>query len=205
MAFRLAAELSERLMLLKRSFLALWLPFNSLVYMKINDLTMKLTDIGFWLDWLKKLLNLISKLIQGELMGDISSCINFNVWKKPCAAYRVGWTKVEAIEFRGFFFIWADKADLCSWDEILNRSLMVCQNKFERAKFQKNKSDGAKELESCVDQSGVVHFALIKIVTVPCLPMDNFENGWTRALLGCDFVQLTLLSLSFGIPTGLGH
>lgn len=35
----------------------------------------------------------------------------------------------------------------------MNRSLMVCQDKFEAAKLQKNKSDAIKDMESCVDQS----------------------------------------------------
>ncbi|WMV34108.1 hypothetical protein MTR67_027493 [Solanum verrucosum] len=38
-------------------------------------------------------------------------------------------------------------------EERLNRSLMVCQDKFESAKLQKNKSNATMELESCVDQS----------------------------------------------------
>jgi hypothetical protein len=35
----------------------------------------------------------------------------------------------------------------------LNRSLMVCQDKFEAAKLQKMKSDATQELESCVNRS----------------------------------------------------
>lgn len=35
----------------------------------------------------------------------------------------------------------------------MNRSLMVCQDKYETAKLQKNRSDATKDLESCVDQS----------------------------------------------------
>lgn len=37
--------------------------------------------------------------------------------------------------------------------ERLNRSLMVCQDKFESAKLQKIRTDATSELESCVDQS----------------------------------------------------
>lgn len=35
----------------------------------------------------------------------------------------------------------------------MNRSLMVCQDKFEAAKLQQIKTDAMKDLESCVDQS----------------------------------------------------
>ncbi|KAA3454649.1 protein FAM136A-like protein [Gossypium australe] len=38
-------------------------------------------------------------------------------------------------------------------EERLNRSLMVCQDKFESAKLQQNKADAINELESCVNQS----------------------------------------------------
>uniref|UniRef100_R7W0U6 Protein FAM136A n=1 Tax=Aegilops tauschii TaxID=37682 RepID=R7W0U6_AEGTA len=37
--------------------------------------------------------------------------------------------------------------------ERLNRSLMVCQDKFEAAKLQKMKTDATNELESCVNRS----------------------------------------------------
>ncbi|KAF3637249.1 putative 2-isopropylmalate synthase A-like [Capsicum annuum] len=37
--------------------------------------------------------------------------------------------------------------------EKMNRSLMVCQDKFKTATQQKNKSDAIKDMESCVDQS----------------------------------------------------
>ncbi|KAL8088773.1 hypothetical protein AgCh_038526 [Apium graveolens] len=37
--------------------------------------------------------------------------------------------------------------------ERLNRSLMVCQDKFESAKLQKIRTDATNDLESCVDQS----------------------------------------------------
>lgn len=35
----------------------------------------------------------------------------------------------------------------------MNRSLMVCQDKFEAAKFQKNRVDAAKAMEGCVNSS----------------------------------------------------
>ncbi|KAM7486646.1 hypothetical protein LguiA_002655 [Lonicera macranthoides] len=38
-------------------------------------------------------------------------------------------------------------------EERLNRTLMVCQDKFESAKLQHIKTDAAKDLESCVNQS----------------------------------------------------
>ncbi|KAM7489549.1 hypothetical protein LguiB_027033 [Lonicera macranthoides] len=38
-------------------------------------------------------------------------------------------------------------------EERLNRTLMVCQDKFESAKLQHIKTDTAKDLESCVNQS----------------------------------------------------
>lgn len=37
--------------------------------------------------------------------------------------------------------------------ERLNRSLMVCQDKFEAAKLQQVGSEAVNALESCVDQS----------------------------------------------------
>ncbi|XP_022761508.1 protein FAM136A-like isoform X2 [Durio zibethinus] len=43
--------------------------------------------------------------------------------------------------------------EMAKFQERLNRSLMVCQNKFESAKFQQDKTDAINELESCVDQS----------------------------------------------------
>uniref|UniRef100_A0A453HFE7 Uncharacterized protein n=1 Tax=Aegilops tauschii subsp. strangulata TaxID=200361 RepID=A0A453HFE7_AEGTS len=39
------------------------------------------------------------------------------------------------------------------FQERLNRSLMVCQDKFEAAKLQKMKTDATNELESCVNRS----------------------------------------------------
>ncbi|KAL2459881.1 Eukaryotic protein of unknown function [Forsythia ovata] len=43
--------------------------------------------------------------------------------------------------------------EMAKFQEKLNRSLMVCQDKFESAKVQQNRSDAMKDLESCVDQS----------------------------------------------------
>ncbi|CAO2148281.1 unnamed protein product [Urochloa humidicola] len=43
--------------------------------------------------------------------------------------------------------------EMAKFQERLNRSLMVCQDKFEAAKLQKMKSDAAEELESCVNRS----------------------------------------------------
>ncbi|CAK9146253.1 unnamed protein product, partial [Ilex paraguariensis] len=37
--------------------------------------------------------------------------------------------------------------------ERLQRSLMVCQDKFEAAKLQQIRTDSMKDLELCVDQS----------------------------------------------------
>jgi hypothetical protein len=37
--------------------------------------------------------------------------------------------------------------------ERMNRSLMVCQDKFEAAKLHKNRGDAAKAMESCVNTS----------------------------------------------------
>ncbi|XP_022761507.1 uncharacterized protein LOC111307679 isoform X1 [Durio zibethinus] len=48
---------------------------------------------------------------------------------------------------------WTDLPPILLTQERLNRSLMVCQNKFESAKFQQDKTDAINELESCVDQS----------------------------------------------------
>ncbi|KAL6885628.1 hypothetical protein ACP4OV_010407 [Aristida adscensionis] len=42
---------------------------------------------------------------------------------------------------------------MAKFQERLNRSLMVCQDKFEAAKLQKMKTDAAQELESCVNRS----------------------------------------------------
>ncbi|KAF5742779.1 protein FAM [Tripterygium wilfordii] len=43
--------------------------------------------------------------------------------------------------------------EMAKFQEKLNRSLMVCQDKFEAAKLQKVGSDAVNALESCVDQS----------------------------------------------------
>ncbi|XWS22144.1 hypothetical protein CRYUN_Cryun29cG0009700 [Craigia yunnanensis] len=43
--------------------------------------------------------------------------------------------------------------EMAKFQERLNRSLMVCQDKFESAKFQQTKTDAINELESCVNQS----------------------------------------------------
>ncbi|XP_066335135.1 uncharacterized protein [Miscanthus floridulus] len=43
--------------------------------------------------------------------------------------------------------------EMAKFQERLNRSLMVCQDKFEAAKLQKLKTDATQELESCVNKS----------------------------------------------------
>ncbi|KAF8730832.1 hypothetical protein HU200_016696 [Digitaria exilis] len=43
--------------------------------------------------------------------------------------------------------------EMAKFQERLNRSLMVCQDKFEAAKLQKMKMDATQELESCVNRS----------------------------------------------------
>ncbi|XP_059632973.1 uncharacterized protein LOC132275478 [Cornus florida] len=43
--------------------------------------------------------------------------------------------------------------EMAKFQERLNRSLMVCQDKFEGAKLQHTRTDAMKDLESCVDQS----------------------------------------------------
>lgn len=45
------------------------------------------------------------------------------------------------------------EGEMAKFQERLNRALMVCQDKFESAKLQKNRGDSMKDLESCVDQS----------------------------------------------------
>ncbi|KAL3360731.1 hypothetical protein AABB24_013933 [Solanum stoloniferum] len=45
------------------------------------------------------------------------------------------------------------ESEMADFQEKMNRSLMVCQDKFEAAKLQKNKSDAIEDMESCVDQS----------------------------------------------------
>ncbi|CAM0874970.1 unnamed protein product [Alopecurus aequalis] len=43
--------------------------------------------------------------------------------------------------------------EMAKFQERLNRSLMVCQDKFESARLQKMKTDATQELESCVNRS----------------------------------------------------
>ncbi|KAM0904051.1 hypothetical protein ACQ4PT_018281 [Festuca glaucescens] len=43
--------------------------------------------------------------------------------------------------------------EMAKFQERMNRSLMVCQDKFEAAKVQKMKTDASQELESCVNRS----------------------------------------------------
>ncbi|KAK9287818.1 hypothetical protein L1049_016260 [Liquidambar formosana] len=43
--------------------------------------------------------------------------------------------------------------EMAKFQERLNRSLMVCQDKFETAKQQQLRTDAMNNLESCVDQS----------------------------------------------------
>ncbi|WOH12504.1 hypothetical protein DCAR_0832008 [Daucus carota subsp. sativus] len=43
--------------------------------------------------------------------------------------------------------------EMARFQEKLNRSLMVCRDKFETAKLQKTGTDPIVDLESCVDQS----------------------------------------------------
>ncbi|XP_055820032.1 uncharacterized protein LOC129888978 [Solanum dulcamara] len=45
------------------------------------------------------------------------------------------------------------ESEMANFQEKMNRSLMVCQDKFETVKLQKNKSDAIKDMESCVDES----------------------------------------------------
>ncbi|KAL7219556.1 hypothetical protein ACSBR2_012582 [Camellia fascicularis] len=45
------------------------------------------------------------------------------------------------------------ETEMAKFQERLNRSLMVCQDKFDTAKTQQIGSDALKGLESCVDQS----------------------------------------------------
>ncbi|XP_028081177.1 protein FAM136A-like [Camellia sinensis] len=45
------------------------------------------------------------------------------------------------------------ETEMAKFQERLNRSLMVCQDKFDAAKTQQIGSDALKGLESCVDQS----------------------------------------------------
>ncbi|GMI71892.1 hypothetical protein like AT2G31725 [Hibiscus trionum] len=43
--------------------------------------------------------------------------------------------------------------EMTTFQERLNRSLTVCQDKFESAKLQQNKTGAVNEFESCVNQS----------------------------------------------------
>ncbi|PSS35741.1 Protein FAM136A like [Actinidia chinensis var. chinensis] len=45
------------------------------------------------------------------------------------------------------------EGEMAKFQERMNRSLMVCQDKFEAAKLQQLKTDALKDMESCVDQS----------------------------------------------------
>ncbi|KAA8527241.1 hypothetical protein F0562_034662 [Nyssa sinensis] len=45
------------------------------------------------------------------------------------------------------------ESEMAKFQERLQRSLMVCQDKFESAKLQQNRTSTTKDLESCVDQS----------------------------------------------------
>ncbi|XP_039055010.1 uncharacterized protein LOC120197604, partial [Hibiscus syriacus] len=42
--------------------------------------------------------------------------------------------------------------EMATFQERMNQSLTVCQDKFESAKLQQNKTDAVNELESCVNQ-----------------------------------------------------
>ncbi|AQK49653.1 uncharacterized protein LOC100276325 [Zea mays] len=45
------------------------------------------------------------------------------------------------------------ESEMAKFQGMLNRSLRVCQDKFEAANLQKLKSDATRELESCVNRS----------------------------------------------------
>uniref|UniRef100_A0A0D9XQY2 Protein FAM136A n=1 Tax=Leersia perrieri TaxID=77586 RepID=A0A0D9XQY2_9ORYZ len=45
------------------------------------------------------------------------------------------------------------ETEMAKFQERLNRSMMVCQDKFEAAKLQKMKTHATEELESCVNRS----------------------------------------------------
>ncbi|BAF27997.1 uncharacterized protein [Oryza sativa Japonica Group] len=45
------------------------------------------------------------------------------------------------------------ETEMAKFQERLNRSLMVCQDKFEAAKLQKMKTHATEELEACVNRS----------------------------------------------------
>lgn len=60
--------------------------------------------------------------------------------------------------------------------ERLNRSLMVCQDKFEAAKLQKLKTDAANGLESCVNQA--VDDNLVSLPHVVDHIKSSFSIDW---------------------------
>ncbi|XP_076961162.1 uncharacterized protein LOC143637727 [Bidens hawaiensis] len=45
------------------------------------------------------------------------------------------------------------EGEMAKFQERLNRSLMVCQDKYESSKLQKIKTDAAQDMESCVNRS----------------------------------------------------
>ncbi|KAM0940676.1 hypothetical protein DsansV1_C18g0152791 [Dioscorea sansibarensis] len=45
------------------------------------------------------------------------------------------------------------ETEMAKFQERMNRSLMVCQDKFEAAKLQQIKTDALNDLESCVNQA----------------------------------------------------
>ncbi|ESQ36346.1 hypothetical protein EUTSA_v10009017mg [Eutrema salsugineum] len=45
------------------------------------------------------------------------------------------------------------ESEMAQFQERMNRSLMVCQDKFEASKLHKNRVDAAKDMEGCVNQS----------------------------------------------------
>ncbi|XP_020107612.1 protein FAM136A-like [Ananas comosus] len=45
------------------------------------------------------------------------------------------------------------ETEMAKFQERMNRSLMVCQDKFEQAKLQKIKTDAMNDLETCVNQA----------------------------------------------------
>ncbi|CAH1441283.1 unnamed protein product [Lactuca virosa] len=49
------------------------------------------------------------------------------------------------------------EGEMAKFQERLNRSLMVCQDKFESAKMQQMRTDATKDMESCVNQTVEEH------------------------------------------------
>ncbi|XP_009118575.1 protein FAM136A [Brassica rapa] len=45
------------------------------------------------------------------------------------------------------------EGEMAQFQERMNRSLMVCQDKFEASKLHKNRVDAAKDMEGCINQS----------------------------------------------------